>query len=80
MPAGHPITDTTTIVRTRTSNSSGNIALGRRHTIGLGTEYSLQTFTIMITGQDCAIFHEGRHVRSITIDPEQKHYPVERHR
>lgn len=80
MPAGHPITDTSTIVRTRTSNSSGNVALGRRHTIGLGTEYSLQSFTVMITGQDCAIFQDGRHVRSITINPDQKHYPVERNR
>lgn len=79
-PAGQPITDTSTIVRTRTANSSGNIALGRRHTIGLGIEHAHQTFTVIITGQDCAILQQGRHVRSITIDPNQKHYPVQRHR
>ena len=78
IPAGHPITDTTTIVRTRSSNSSGNVAIGRRHTVGLGIEHAGKTFTVMITGQDCAIFLNGRHVRSITLHPEQKHYPVQR--
>lgn len=77
MPANHPITDTTTITRTKTTNSSGNVTLGR-HTIGLGIEHANQQFTVMITGADCAIFHQGHHLRSVTLDPQQKHYPVQR--
>lgn len=78
MPAGHPITDTSTITRTDTANSSGNVRIGQRHTIGLGIEHANQTFTLMTTGADCAIFLNGRHIRSLTLDPNQKHYPVQR--
>jgi transposase InsO family protein len=69
VPAGHPITDTTTIVRHLTVTTAGVVLLPD-HQIHVGVTYAHQPVTVARTGNDCVIFHNNRLLRALTIDPD----------
>ena len=74
VPAGHLITDTTTVTRLVTVTAEGT-ARTRRYAINIGVRYAGCSVTMCTTGNHCAIFHDGHLVRTLTIDPNRYYQP-----
>jgi transposase InsO family protein len=70
VPANHPITDTSTVARNLLVSRAGTV-LTPGHSLGIGIAYSGQTVTVIRTGNDCAIFHNNKLLRALTIDPNR---------
>jgi transposase InsO family protein len=79
VPAGHPITDTTTIARNVIVTPNGHIRVDN-HQISVGVDYAGLTVTAFITGIDCVIFWDRRVVRTLRIDPTRFNQPSGRPR
>lgn len=74
-PATHPITVTTTTRRQIRTGNSGSVRAGTV-TIGLGRRYAKQDVTVIVTGNDCAVFLNGHCIRQLTIDPTLGHQRI----
>jgi hypothetical protein len=74
LPAGHPITDTTTLTRHLTVNNNGAVRIAG-HSIGVGCAYRALTVTVSTTGQHCVIFHDNQLIRALTLDPTRYYQP-----
>ena len=68
VPAEHPITDTSTVVRNLLVSRDGTVLIPE-HCLHIGVAYTGHHVTIMRTGNDCAIFHNNKLLRAFTIDP-----------
>jgi transposase InsO family protein len=68
VPAEHPITDTSTVVRNLLVSRAGTVLIPE-HCLHIGVAYTGQRVTIARTGNDCAIFHNNKLLRALTIDP-----------
>ena len=76
VPAAHPITDTSTVVRNLLVSRAGTVLIPGtmlipNHCLGIGIAYTGQRVTVIRTGNDCAIFHNNKLLRALTIDPER---------
>lgn len=72
-PADHPIGASThtwqsTVVGGRVDTGS--------HRISVGAAYNGLPTTIVLTGNTCHVFAAGRHVRRLTINPDQRNQPL----
>jgi transposase InsO family protein len=74
-PANQPI-DTPTTVYNGTVHG-GQVTIGARYRITVGARYSGQRALTVITGTNCNIFIDGRHVRRLTIDPTRRTQPFQ---
>jgi transposase InsO family protein len=74
-PAAHPITVITTTRRQILTNNTGTVRVGA-FTVGLGRQYGNQHVTVIATGNDCAVFLDGRSIRQLTIDPTIQHQRI----
>jgi transposase InsO family protein len=73
-PTGHPITDTTTVIRRIKVNNVGAVRIPH-HSINVGIVYAGLTLDVIITGIDCIIFHNHQLVRALTINPDRYWQP-----
>lgn len=73
-PTTHPITDTQAIIRDTPVHANGSIRYGR-YSIQVGAELIGHDVTLIVHGHDCAIFHNDRLVRSLTINPDHRYQP-----
>jgi transposase InsO family protein len=71
-PAAHPITNTSTVTRHLIVTAAGTVLIPG-HQIGVGVAYAGHPVTVIRTGNDCAIFHNNKLLRALTINPNQ-HY------
>ena len=72
-PANRPLATATTVHHYTVSE--GAVRAGR-YTIGVGRRYERQPALIVTTGIDCHVFVGGRLARRLTINPNQKHQPL----
>lgn len=74
VPAGHPITDTTTIARNVIVSKNGHVRIDN-YQVNVGVEYGGLTVTALIAGIDCVIFRDHQLVRALRIDPTRFNQP-----
>jgi transposase InsO family protein len=79
VPAGHPITDTTTIAREIIVDPGGSVRINN-YQVHVGVEYQRLVVTAIIAGIDCIIFHNNQLVRALRIDPTKFNQPSGRRR
>jgi len=73
-PADHPIgTPTQTWHATVTG---GRVTAGHHYRISVGAAYERLPATIVLTGDTCHVFAAGRHIRRLTIKPDQRNQPL----
>jgi transposase InsO family protein len=72
-PATRPLTTPTTVHHDTVSQ--GSVHAGR-YTIAVGRRFEAQPALIVTTGIDCHVFVAGRLARRLTINPDQKHQPL----
>lgn len=68
VPAGHPITDTSTVIRNLLVSRAGTVLIPE-HSLAVGVALTGHTVTVFRTGNDCAIFHHNKLLRAFTINP-----------
>lgn len=74
VPAGHPITESTTIARNVTVSPNGHVRIDN-YQVNVGVEYAGLTVTATIAGIDCVIFWDHQLVRALRIDPTRFNQP-----
>jgi transposase InsO family protein len=79
VPAGHPITDTTTIARNVIVSPNGHVRI-HNYQVNVGVEYGGLNVTALIAGIDCVIFWDSKLVRALRIDPNRFNQPSGRRR
>ena len=79
VPAGNPISDTTTIARDVTVTANGHVRINN-YQVNVGVEYAGLTVTALIAGIDCVIFRDHQLVRALRIDQTRFNQPSGRHR
>jgi transposase InsO family protein len=73
-PADHPIgTPTQTWQATVTG---GRVSAGKHYRISVGAAYERLPSTIVLTGTTCHVFAAGRHIRRLTLHPDQRDQPL----
>jgi transposase InsO family protein len=74
VPAGHPITTSTTIARNVIVSPNGHVRIDN-YQVNVGVEYAGLTVTALIAGIDCVIFWDNQLVRALRIDPTRFNQP-----
>jgi transposase InsO family protein len=73
-PADHPLgTPTRTWQATVVG---GRVSAGQHYRISVGTAYERLPATIVLTDTTCHVFAAGRHIRRLTINPNQRNQPI----
>jgi transposase InsO family protein len=73
-PTDHPIN-----TPTRTWQATvvgGRVSAGKHYRISVGTAYERLPATIVLTANTCHVFAAGRHIRRLTINPNQRNQPL----
>jgi transposase InsO family protein len=73
-PGEHPI-DTPTHTWHATV-IGGRVCAGHRYLISVGATHERLPATIVLTGNTCHVFAAGRHIRRLTINPNQRNQPL----
>jgi transposase InsO family protein len=73
-PAIQPINTPTTVYDGTVHD--GKITIGHRYRITIGARHSGQRALTVITGTNCNVFIDGRHIHSLTIDPTRRTQPL----
>jgi transposase InsO family protein len=74
-PANRPL-DQPTNIRHLKVRSNGVICISRRYDISLGATYIGNTVTVVITGLNCHVFHQGKLIRQLTLNPNRRLQPL----
>lgn len=74
-PGDHPL-GTLTQIHHRTVNLNGVVSLGRRYRVSLGAAYRGSEVTTVATGLHVHVFHHGRLIRSLTLNPAVRNQPL----
>lgn len=74
-PANHPLNQPTDIRHLKV-RSNGVICISRRYDISLGAAYIGETVTVIITGLNCHVFHQGNLIRQLTLNPNRRKQPL----
>jgi transposase InsO family protein len=56
----------------------GRVCCGKSYLISVGAAYERLPATVVLTGTTCHVFAAGRHVRRLTINPNQRGQPFDR--
>lgn len=74
-PANRPLNQPTDIRQLKV-RSNGVVSIGSRYDISLGAAYIGDTVTVIITGLACHVFHQGRLIRQLTLNPKRRNQPI----
>ena len=74
-PADRPLNQPTDIRHLKV-RSNGVICIGSRYDVSLGAAHIAQTVTVIITGLSCHVFHQGRLIRQLTLNPNRRNQPL----
>ena len=74
-PANRPLNKPTDIRQLKV-RSNGVICISRRYDISLGAKYIAETVTVIITGLNCHVFHQGNLIRQLTLNPNRHKQPL----
>ena len=74
-PANRPLNQPTDIRQLKV-RSNGVICISRRYDISLGAKYIAETVTVIITGLNCHVFHQGNLIRQLTLNPNRHKQPL----
>jgi transposase InsO family protein len=55
----------------------GRVCCGKSYLIAVGAAYERLPATVVLTGTTCHVFAAGRHVRRLTINPNQRGQPLD---
>ncbi len=74
-PANRPLNQPTDIRHLKV-RSNGVICISRQYDISLGAAYIGNTVTVIITGLECHVFHQGQLIRQLTLNPKRRNQPL----
>lgn len=74
-PSATPIGNPTSTHRLVVS-ANGQIGIGNRLRISLGSQHKGRTSLLVITGTNAHVFIDGRLVRQLTINPDRRNHPL----
>ena len=74
-PKSCPLGQPTTTHRIKVINGTASLG-GKRYWISLGAAHNGKIVTIVITGNACHIFHQGKLLRQLTLNPQQRGQPL----
>ena len=57
-------------------SANGQIGIGTRLRISLGSQHKGRTSLLVITGTNAHVFIDGRLVRQLTINPDTRNHPL----